>query len=1143
MSSFTLEPLAVEPLRILLVEDSSADSDLLVAMLEQELPGALVAVSTSVAEAVPMLAGALDIAITDLSLPDAEGLQALTAILQARPDIAVVVMTGKRDHQLALAALSEGAEDYLVKGSLNARSVATAVLYAARRRNVERETYRYERLALELLDAIDAPTCAVDQRGSIIAVNRAWKAFSVENGGDAQRTGVGVSYFDVCEPTITATAGAAPEVAKGLRRVLAGTLDRYQFDYPCHGPDQERWFSLRIARLPETAGAVLTHMDISAAKLAEGALSHSSLHDVLTGLPNRTLLFDRLQQALVATARSRRQLAVAFLDIDQFKRVNDSLGHGAGDELLVAIAARLRESLRDGDTLSRFAGDEFVVVWPSLDSLDEAGMLAERLSCAFDEPFQLGVSTISVTASVGVAVGSSPQSADDLLLAADAAMYDAKHHGRGRTRIYTEELRGGAEARLSLEMELREALTRQEFVLHYQPVVDLQNNVVSGVEALVRWQHPDGLRMPDSFIPVAEACGFIVPLGAWVLEEACRQAAAWAADGVLLNVAVNLSVRQVAHPDIVPTIARALRRSGLAPARLMVEITESAVMEDAEAALVALSSIAEIGTEVAIDDFGTGYSSLVYLKRYPIHALKLDRSFVAGMGINGQDDAIVASVVNLAHAVGAVCIAEGVETQQQRAALRALGCQSAQGFLFGPGVPADQLVSTMRDCEALMSRDGDGAADSLPWAPPPIPRASWFPATADDRPFGRLGRLALRVLDVPLAFLTVSAAASDPARAVTEWSFADPEQRRTGAGDAFSRQLAASGRLIVVTDVSGDVRTRKDAWLEATGIKSLVGFPLQARGGEVLGMLCVGDFKRRAWTDDNLEVLAALAEIAISKAKLRGTARLSDLTAALLQRSMLTDLPEVEHLELIARYLPAQDNAKIGGDWYDSFVLPDGVTALAIGDVAGHDMPAAAIMGQLRNLLRGIAWHTNAAPHQVISGLDRTAHGLGVTDLATVIYARIEPTHTGGWRARWANAGHPPPLLVLATGETRYLDRPSGLLLAFGDAQHTDGLVDLPPMSTLLLYTDGLVESRTVDIDQGLEQLQRAAAVAATWSLERLCGHVLAELASDTNEDDVTLLAVRTPGHGAIPLLATGRATGPTALRPGRYGGRSPRSG
>ncbi|MDX6222302.1 MAG: hypothetical protein QOD91_1356, partial [Frankiales bacterium] len=246
---------------------------------------------------------------------------------------------------------------------------------------------------------------------------------------------------------------------------------------------------------------------------------------------------------------------------------------------------------------------------------------------------------------------------------------------------------------------------------------------------------------------------------------------------------------------------------------------------------------------------------------------------------------------------------------------------------------------------------------------------------------------------------------------------------------------------------------------------------------------------------------------------LRGAVRRADETAALLQHSMLTDLPHVSHIQLVARYLPALDTVQVGGDWYDAFVLPDGVTALVIGDVAGHDMPAAAQMGQLRNLLRGIAWHTNPAPHAVLAALDTTAHGLGVTDLATAVYGRIEATHPGRWQLRWANAGHPPPLLITAEGQICYLDDPSGVLLAFGDSEHTDGAVALPPLSTLLLYTDGLVESRHRDLDHGLNRLRTVAAEASSWTLEAFCDHVLGELARDHNEDDVTLLAVRVPHH------------------------------
>jgi len=288
---FNLPPIDEPVLRILLVEDSRADADLLVAMLEDELPTAIVSVTASMAGAAPLLAGPLDIAITDLSLPDAEGLEALVAILAARPDIAVVVMTGRQDRELALKALSAGAEDYLVKGAHDARGIATAVLYAAQRRGAELKARRYARLALSLLDAMEAPTCAVDDGGTIIAVNRAWREGVAEGGGGKEATGVGRSYFDVCGATAGDDAQAADAVAAGLRAVLDGRLPRYERDYPCHGPDQERWFSVRINPLPES-GAVLSHLDVSKTKRSELALTHLGLHDPLTDLPNRTLLDD-----------------------------------------------------------------------------------------------------------------------------------------------------------------------------------------------------------------------------------------------------------------------------------------------------------------------------------------------------------------------------------------------------------------------------------------------------------------------------------------------------------------------------------------------------------------------------------------------------------------------------------------------------------------------------------------------------------------------------------------------------------------------------------------------------------------------------------------------------------------------------------
>ena len=557
--------------------------------------------------------------------------------------------------------------------------------------------------------------------GIILAVNAAWRASATANGGCLQTCGVGVDYLAICDGATGAWSDGAREVADGLRAVLAGRRPRFEFEYPCDTPTEQRWFSLRVLPQPGGVGAVVSHHDVTALKCSERELSHRSMYDHLTDLPNRALLTDRLEQALAAGTRPQHRVAVAFVALDQFKRVNDNFGHAAGDAVLLEAATRLAQRMRVGDTLARLSGDEFVVVWRDLLLAEDARALAERLAQAFEAPFLLAGAQLAVTASIGVSGDQWSQTAGELILAANAAMQEAKRRGRGRVHFFTPELRERSFAAMRTGLGLRAAMDRNEFVLHYQPVVDLARGAVVGVKALIRWQHPsDGLIGPDLFIPAAEADGMIVELGEWVLEEAAGQAVRWHEDGLRLDMAVNVSTRQVAHPSLVPALSRVLQESGLDPRHLVLEVTESAVMEDAEAAAEVFDAITALGISLAIDDFGTGYSSLVYLKRYLIAALKIDGSFTAGMGVYAEDDAIVASVIGLAKAVGGFCIAEGIETAEQYAALRSLNCGFGQGWLFGKAVAAEDLPDLILACEArlaslekTMRTDGGEARDQI----------------------------------------------------------------------------------------------------------------------------------------------------------------------------------------------------------------------------------------------------------------------------------------------------------------------------------------------------------------------------------------------------------------------------------------------
>jgi diguanylate cyclase (GGDEF)-like protein len=558
-----------------------------------------------------------------------------------------------------------------------------------------------------MLNALEASTCAVDRSGLILAVNDAWRAFAAHNDADPDDVGVGSNYLHVCDrlashPGVVATsvdARDAATVASGLRAVLSGRLDRFEHEYACHSPGEQRWFSVRVRPLDLEGepGAVLNHVDMTALHEVQQVLAHEALHDALTGLPNRTLLDDRLAQALVDSRRRGALVGVGFVDLDHFKRVNDSLGHPAGDALLLQVATRLSGAVRAGDTLARYAGDEFLVVWRDLGSHDEADRLASRLMDALVAPFEVGGHLVTVSASTGVVVGKPTQTADGLIVAADAAMYEAKRRGRSQIRLFSSELTQVPREHIGVEADLRVAMLQGDLVLHYQPVVDLVRNRPVAVEALARWEHPEqGLLGPAQFIAAAERGALIRPLGRWVLHQACADAAGFTGAAAGLDVTVNVSAWQLTGPDLVEHVRSALSSSRLDPHRLVMEITESSLIADEETAALVLEELSALGVRLCIDDFGTGYSSLLYLRRYPISVLKIDRAFVAGLGgLTRDDEAICSGVVGLARAVGATAVAEGVETQQQAALLRAMHCHEAQGFLYSPAVPLKQLLGAL----------------------------------------------------------------------------------------------------------------------------------------------------------------------------------------------------------------------------------------------------------------------------------------------------------------------------------------------------------------------------------------------------------------------------------------------------------------
>jgi diguanylate cyclase (GGDEF)-like protein/PAS domain S-box-containing protein len=553
------------------------------------------------------------------------------------------------------------------------------------------------RFQASVLEAVGQPVIATDLEGKVLYWNRA----AEETYGWSSEEALGRRSRDMTVPK--ESLEKAEEVVSELRagRTWSGEvlLRRKDGSYVPVFVTATPLFDAR----GDPAGMIGVSSDISERKALEAELERRASHDTLTGLPNRPAFVNRLGQALRRTRprQNSREVGVLFMDLDGFKTINDSLGHQAGDRLLVTVAERLRKRLRNEDVLARFGGDEFAVLLEDTAGTSEAIRVAQRIAEDLREPFTVDDFQVSVSTSIGITLGTA-QANDDperMLRDADVAMYRAKEQGPGRYAVFDPAMQARAQERLELEAELRRALEQGEFVLYYQPEVSLHDGKMVGFEALLRWQHPErGLLKPSAFVPIAEDTDLIAPIGRWVLEEACQQAKRWEEERPLaspMTMEINLSSKQLRRQGLVRTVEEALARADLEAHTLALDMTETVLIRTSEDNTQALDALKEMGVRLGLDDFGTGYSSLSYLKRLPVDRVKVDKSFVKGLGENATDTALVRMIIDLCHTLGVEIVAEGIETSEQAVLLRDMGCDLGQGYYFARPLRGEELVERL----------------------------------------------------------------------------------------------------------------------------------------------------------------------------------------------------------------------------------------------------------------------------------------------------------------------------------------------------------------------------------------------------------------------------------------------------------------
>lgn len=646
----------------------------------------------------------INIILTDLNLQDSEGLATFDRLFAVVPDIPIMILASEDEETLAIEAVQRGAQGYLSKGYFGLALVPQALRNIIQRKAIEAALFVERERSRVILESIGEGVMSTDLDGNLTYVNAA----AVRMTGWARTDALGRKFTDVAVIVDSASRNCIAD------HLTTAVLENKEIRETgnlllLHRYGAETAIDLTVSPVRERngglSGAVVVLHDARESQAATlSKVTYLAEHDALTGLPNRLLLGMRLDHAVATAALRGSQLAVLFLDLDNFKNINDSLGHAIGDMLLQSVAQALTDCTRARDTIARQGGDEFIIVMPLEKSTEDAALAAEKILAHVSQPHDIDGHMLHVNASIGIsAFPLDGLDAATLLKNADTAMFHAKKSGRNNYQFFNAEMNVRAVERQKLEVHLRRSLQQGELVLYYQPKIDLRTGRAAGVEALLRWAHPErGMLLPDQFIPLAEDCGMIGPIGAWVLREACEQAMRWS-DGNLrdASIAVNVSATEFRTPGFLERVCQVLKDTGIDAGRLELELTESVLMSNAESSRITLRALKNLGVKLVVDDFGTGYSSLSYLKQFPLDGLKIDQSFVRDVIPNSDNGIIIKAVICMSHSLQLEVVAEGIETKAQCEFLCGLNCDVGQGYYFSQALPADEFTKLFRPTASI----------------------------------------------------------------------------------------------------------------------------------------------------------------------------------------------------------------------------------------------------------------------------------------------------------------------------------------------------------------------------------------------------------------------------------------------------------